>query len=83
VDPLVAAWGSLLPKTAQFDPNQIGAKEPGTLVYEVGDDKYPGEFTEQEFTELSDKQEGGVIQDGKADKQAAPNDVAGWLEWQE
>lgn len=84
---LLDAWGPTLVK-ADFDPNQIGALEPGALISEA-DETYMGEnFTEQESGELQMKQESGVLQDGLADATEAkmastPDTVAGWLEWQE
>jgi hypothetical protein len=60
------AWGPTL-VNASFDPNQIGALEPGALISEA-DETYMGEnFTEQEGGELQMKQESGVLQDGMAD----------------
>lgn len=58
-------------KKADFDPNEIAENETGALTSDSNEPYMKGNFTEQETSELSDKMA------------AAPNTVAGWLEWQE
>ena len=57
--------------TAEFDPNEIGELKDGPLEDEPDEPFMDGEFTQQEFQELGDKQEAGVLSDGQAETEPA------------
>ena len=53
---------ALLDILADFDPNEIAEVEPGGALDSDADEPYMNvNFTEQETTELSDKQEAGQL----------------------
>lgn len=57
-----------LPKGAGFDAGSIGAKKPGPLETLNSDEPWMnGEYTQEEFRELAQKQESGALSDGIAD----------------
>lgn len=64
---------------SDFDPEEISALEPGGALEHDADEPYMGEnFTEQETTELSDKQEAGKLPGGSdypKDYPGAPGDT--------
>lgn len=60
----------LLKEGQDFPPEEIGEVEPGPLVDEPDEPYMEGEFTQQEFTELSDLQESGALEDAVADEMA-------------
>ncbi len=48
-------------KSAKWDPKQIGEEKPGPLKKQPDESYLDGEFTQQEFLELREKQQGGNL----------------------
>ena len=54
-----------------FNPAEIGEEQPGPLMFDENNPFMEGEFTQERFRALSQKQEAGELSDGIADPKLA------------